>query len=76
MINRENYRHSDMEDIKLHEDIACLKVEYRNLKEDINKIMNNHLPHIQAKVDKLFWLVLTTAIGVAVEAIVYILSKL
>lgn len=41
---------------------------------DVKTIMTNHLPHIQAAVDKvqdalfkLLWLLVTTAIGVAVS---------
>lgn len=34
---------------------------------DVKTIMTNHLPHIQAAVDKIMWLLITTAVGVAVS---------
>ena len=34
-------------------DIAVLKEQMTGVRSDVSSIMNNHLPHIQAKVDKI-----------------------
>lgn len=37
------------------------------LEVKITEIATNHLPHLEAKVDRLTWLLTTTAVGVAVS---------
>lgn len=44
--------------VKLHERVARVETS-------VDEIKNNHLPHIEAKIDRAFWLLITTLIGVA-----------
>lgn len=50
----------DEQDIKIHEDVAGLKA-------DMKTVMTNHLPHLQAALDKLndkvWWILGTIILG-------------
>lgn len=39
--------------IKIHERITALEVETKNIAESLNLVKNNHLPHIQDRLDKI-----------------------
>ena len=51
--------------------ITTLEGNYKDLKGDIVEIRDNHLAHLDKKVDKIHWLLVTTLI----TGIVTLLSK-
>jgi hypothetical protein len=48
--------------LDLEERLTCLETK-------VNEIMTNHLPHIEAKVDRIQWLLIVTLIGVVANLI-------
>lgn len=56
------------ENIEMHERVKGLEVNMENLDCKVDKIMTNHLPHIERK---LWWL-----IGIIITGLVSILIKL
>lgn len=59
-------------DIQTHERLACVETK-------VDAIMTNHLPHIQAKVDKVdsrtWWILGTVILGFLITIITVIISK-
>ena len=53
--------------VKIHERVAVLETCYKELKEDIEEILTNHLPHLERKVDKMTWLLVITLVGIITE---------
>jgi len=60
--------------VKIHERVAVLETCYKELKEDIQEIATNHLPHIDSKIrgvekkiDKMVWLLVITLVGIITE---------
>lgn len=54
--------------------ISTLEANYRGLRESIDEIKDNHLAHLEAKIDKMFWFLLTTAVGVLVNVLVNLIK--
>lgn len=52
-----------------------LTIEHRitKLEVAVEEMLENHLPHLQARVDKIQWLLLTTLAGVVTGLIMQIL---
>ena len=55
---------------------TCKRLEEQNaaLKDEVNEIKTNHLPHLAAKVDKIVWLLVVTSLGIAVSIGLQLLS--
>ena len=47
--------------------ITTLEQSYISLKEDIAEIKNNHLAHLESKMDRIQWILVTTLITVVVS---------
>ena len=54
-----------------------LQVESRltKVEESLEEIKTNHLPHMDAKLDRLLWFIATSSFGAAIS-LVYIILKL
>lgn len=48
--------------IKLHERVAIVETK-------VDSLIENHIPHLTAKVDRITWLIIVTLIGVVVDLI-------
>lgn len=45
-------------------EIQKLDLTLKNVCVKVDKILDNHLPHLHRKVDKILWLIITTSIAI------------
>ena len=53
---------------------ATCQARYAALHEDIITIKTNHLPHIQAKVDKILWMIIGLFVMIVAGVVIFILT--
>lgn len=54
--------------------LAILETSHISLVEKIDEIKDNHLPHLDAKVDRIQWLIVTTLITLVVLLITNLIN--
>lgn len=54
-----------------------LSIEQRitRVETQLNEIRLNHLPHLESKMDKMIWLIVTTLVGVVVSILLRLASS-
>ena len=45
------------------------------LETKVDEILGNHLPHIQDKIDRIQWLLVTSLVGVIISLVVLLVKK-
>lgn len=61
--------------INMESRVTKLEGRYDNLSEILREIKDNHLNHIENKIDRAYWFAFTTLMGILVTLIVVLIKK-